>query len=123
MPEGTPMMQMGWEIYPDALEHSVRRAAGRAGVPVVVTEHGMATADDGARIRYTDAGLRGLLRCLDDGIDVRGYIHWTLLDNFEWMAGYEPTFGLIAVDRTDFTRTAKPSLQWLGDVARAGRLP
>jgi beta-glucosidase len=64
-----------------------------------------------------------LLRCLADGIDVRGYLHWTLLDNFEWMAGYRPTFGLIAVDRTDFTRTPKPSLKWLGDVALAGRLP
>jgi beta-glucosidase len=122
-PEGAPTMQMDWEIYPDALQHTVRLAAGHAGVPVVVTEHGMATADDAARIEFTAAGLRGLLRCLDDGVDVRGYIHWTLLDNFEWMAGYKPTFGLIAVDRDDFTRTPKPSLAWLGGVARAGRLP
>ena len=54
-----------------------------------------------------------------DGVDVRGYLHWTLLDNFEWMAGYAKTFGLIAVDRETFERTVKPSARWLGEVARA----
>jgi len=53
---------------------------------------------------------------------VRGYLHWSLLDNFEWFSGYAPTFGLVAVDRTTFTRTPKPSLGWLGRVARANEL-
>ena len=57
-----------------------------------------------------------------DGIDVRGYLHWTLLDNFEWMAGYAMTFGLIAVDRETFARTVKPSARWLGEVAKANAL-
>ena len=60
--------------------------------------------------------------CSADGIDVRGYIHWTLLDNFEWNAGYSKTFGLIAVDRQDFARTVKPSARWLGQVARRNGL-
>ena len=121
-PEGAPTMQTGWEVYPEALEHTVRLAAAHAGVPVLVTENGMATDDDQARIAYTRSALEGLARCLADGIDVRGYLHWTLLDNFEWMSGYAMTFGLIAVDRASFARTVKPSARWLGEVARANAL-
>jgi beta-glucosidase len=58
-----------------------------------------------------------------DGVDVRGYLHWSLLDNFEWQEGYRPTFGLAAVDRTDFTRTPKPSARWFGELARTRRVP
>ena len=120
--KGSATMQTGWEVYPEALEHTVRLAAAHAGVPVVVTENGMATDDDAARIAYTHSALEGLARCLADGIDLRGYLHWTLLDNFEWMSGYAMTFGLIAVDRASFARTVKPSARWLGQVARANVL-
>ena len=115
-------MQTGWEVYPEALGHTVRLAAEHAGVPVLVTENGMATDDDEARIAYTRAALEGLAECIDDGVDVRGYLHWTLLDNFEWTAGYSKTFGLIAVDRETFARTVKPSARWLGQVARRNGL-
>ena len=117
--DGVPTMQTGWEVYPEALGHTVRLAAEHARVPVIVTENGMATDDDDARIAYTDAALRGLASCIADGIDVRGYLHWTLLDNFEWMSAYSKTFGLIAFDRETFERTVKPSARWLGAVARA----
>ncbi len=121
VPDGVPTMQTGWEVYPEALEHTVRLAAEHSGVPVLVTENGMATDDDDARIAYTRGALAGLARCIVDGIDVRGYLHWTLLDNFEWMAGYAKTFGLIAVDRDTFVRTIKPSARWLGSIAHAER--
>jgi beta-glucosidase len=122
VPDGAPTAQTGWEIYPDALEHTVRLAAQRSGRPVMVTENGLATTDDDARRAYTDGALRGLARAVADGIDVRGYLHWTLLDNFEWMSGFAMTFGLIAVDRGSFARTIKPSARWLGEVARRNRL-
>ena len=115
-------MQTGWEVYPEALGHTVRLAAEQAGVPVIVTENGMATDDDEARIAYTRGALDGLAGCVADGIDVRGYLHWTLLDNFEWMAGFEKTFGLIAFDHETFERTVKPSARWLGDIARANSI-
>ena len=115
-------MQTGWEVYPAALSHTVRLAAEHAGVPVLVTENGMATDDDSARSAYTSAALEGLAGCIRDGVDVRGYLHWTLLDNFEWMAGYAKTFGLIAVDRETLERTVKPTARWLGEVARANEL-
>lgn len=117
-PDGAATMQTGWEVYPEALGHTVRLAAEHAGVPVLVTENGMATSDDGARLTYTRAALEGLAECIADGIDVRGYLHWTLLDNFEWNAGFAKTFGLIAVDRQTFERAVKPSARWLGEVAR-----
>jgi beta-glucosidase len=121
-PEGAATMQTGWEVYPAALGHTVRLAAEHAAVPVVVTENGMATDDDGARIAYTESALRGLAHCIDDGIDVRGYIHWTLLDNFEWNAGFSKTFGLVAFEHDTFVRTLKPSARWLGQVARRNGL-
>jgi beta-glucosidase len=121
-PEGTPTMQTGWEVYPEALAHTVRLAAEHARVPVLVTENGMATDDDEARIAYTRAALEGLAGCIADGIDVRGYLHWTFLDNFEWTAGFAKTFGLIAVDRQTFLRTVKPSARWLGQVAARNAL-
>jgi beta-glucosidase len=121
-PEGAATMQTGWEVYPAALGHTVRLAAGHAGVPVVVTENGMATDDDSARVAYTERALRGLAGCIDDGIDVRGYIHWTLLDNFEWNAGFSKTFGLVGFDQDTFVRTVKPSARWLGQVARRNGL-
>jgi beta-glucosidase len=93
------------------------------GTPILVTENGIATGDDQRRIDYTGHALRGLKAAIDEGIDVRGYIHWSALDNFEWVAGYGPTFGLIAVDRTTFERTVKPSARWLGAIAKANRLP
>jgi beta-glucosidase len=109
---------VGTTFRPDSLAMAVRHAWDvTEGVPILVTENGIATADDTERIRYTDAALRGLEETVAEGIDVRGYLHWSLLDNFEW-GHWEPTFGLIAVDRETFTRTPKPSLAWLGDVAR-----
>ena len=122
VPDGTPTMQTGWEVYPEALEHTVRLASEYAGVPVLVTENGMATDDDATRVAYTRRALEGLAACIADGIDVRGYLHWTFLDNFEWTSGFAKTFGLVAVDRETFARTVKPSARWLGEIATRNAL-
>jgi beta-glucosidase len=119
--EGVPVTQMGYEFWPEALERTVRRAAGQTGLPVVVTENGIGTDDDAARVEYVGRALAGVQRCLDDGIDVRGYFYWSLLDNFEWVLGYGPTFGLVGVDRETFVRRPKPSAAWLGQVAASSR--
>ena len=112
----------GWEYYPDAVGHGIRNAWARADVPVYVTENGIATADDPRRIDYTRGALNAVEACVADGIDVRGYLHWSALDNYEW-GSFRPTFGLIGWDRETFARTPKPSLAWLGAVARANGLP
>jgi beta-glucosidase len=91
-------------------------------LPLLVTENGIATAYDDERIDYTTHALQSVLDAIEDGVRVEGYWHWTLLDNFEWVHGYAPTFGLVAVDRKTFTRTPKASLDWLGRVAKANAL-
>ena len=121
--EGMPITQMGYEFYPEALEGTIRRAwDNTGGLPELVTENGIGTDDDAARIEYVSRALAGVRRCLDDGIDVRGYTYWSLLDNFEWVLGYVPTFGLVEVDHTTFERRPKPSAAWYGGVARANGL-
>lgn len=113
---------VGTAYRPDSLAMAVRHSwEMTGGVPILVTENGIATSDDHQRIRYTDEALQGLASAMADGIDVRAYLHWTLLDNYEW-GHWEPTFGLIEVDRETFARTPKPSLGWLGEVARRNGL-
>jgi beta-glucosidase len=92
------------------------------GLPVLLTESGIATDDDTERITYLAEVLRGVRRALDDGVDIRGYFVWSLLDNFEWDHGFGPKFGLHSVDRTTFARQAKPSASWFGAVAKANGL-
>ena len=117
-PEGVATNQMGEEIYPQALEATIREAHRIAGIPVIVTENGLATEDDTQRVAYLRTAVDGVASCLADGIDVRGYIAWTAFDNFEWIFGYGPKFGLIAVDRSTQERTHKESARWLGNLAR-----
>lgn len=114
--------QTGWEFYPQALESAIRHTARHAQVPILVTENGIATASDAERQEYTEQALAGLGRTLADGIDVRGYLHWSLLDNYEW-GSWAHTFGLVNVDRQTFGRTVKPSARWYGALARSGMLP
>jgi beta-glucosidase len=116
---GVELTQMGYEFWPEALEATIRYAASATGIPVIVTENGVATDDDTRRIAYVQRALQGVTNCLNDGLQVRGYTYWSALDNFEWMFGYRPTFGLIAVDRDTQMRTVKPSARWLGAIARA----
>jgi beta-glucosidase len=121
--DGVPVVsQMGYDYWPQSAEHTVRRAAEVTGLPVIVTENGIGTDDDRQRIEYLSEALAGVLRCLDDGVDVRGYFAWSLMDNFEWALGYGPKFGLVAVDRVTFERRPKASAFWFGDVARTNEL-
>ncbi|HEY5250427.1 MAG TPA: family 1 glycosylhydrolase [Acidimicrobiales bacterium] len=120
---GVALTQMGYEYWPQALEAVIRRAwEVTGGTPLVVTENGIGTAADTERIAFVTEALTGVRRCLDEGIDVRGYVYWSLLDNFEWALGYAPTFGLVSVDRQSLERRPKPSAAWLGAVARANAL-
>jgi beta-glucosidase len=116
-PEGETT-DMGYLYWPQCVEYTVRRAINLAGVPVIVTENGIGTADDRQRIRYVGDALAGLHSLLDDGLDVRGYFQWSLLDNFEWTLGYRPKFGIVEVDRTTFARTLKPSATWYAKATR-----
>jgi beta-glucosidase len=117
-----PVTQMGDEYWPQAVEHTVRRAAALTGCPIVVTENGIATEDDTERIAFLTEAIASAHRCLDAGIDLRGYFVWSLLDNFEWHLGYGPKFGLVGVAPGIFERRPKPSAHWYGQVARSNAL-
>ena len=121
-PQGAELTQVGWEFYPECVEEVVRYASKETGVPLMVTENGIATTDDHRRVEYVQRALAGLKRAIDDGVDVRGYVAWSLLDNFEWMSGFEPKFGIVAVDRATQRRTIKPSAALLGNIARTNSL-
>jgi beta-glucosidase len=121
-PADAPLTQMGWEIHPEGLYGALADAA-RSGLPVIITENGIATADDAQRIAYVRDHHAQVKRALDDGIDVRGYLYWSAFDNFEWNEGYRPTFGLIGIDRgNELERVVRPSARAFGALARSGRL-
>jgi beta-glucosidase len=133
VPQGLPTSDMGWEIEPDGLYRLLRRLADDyPQVPLYVTENGIALpdvvdangrVDDPERIRYIDTHLRACVRAIDDGVDLRGYFVWSLIDNFEWAFGYSKRFGLVHVDTATQVRTPKASASWYADVTRTRELP
>jgi beta-glucosidase len=121
LPPGTRRTQMGYEFWPEAVATTVRRVAALLpGKDILVTEHGVATDDDAERVEFIDRALHAELA---SGAPVRGYIHWSALDNFEWARGYGMRFGLIGVDRATQERTVRPSARHLGAIARANVIP
>jgi beta-glucosidase len=116
-PEGAELTQMDYEFYPEALEHVIRRVREDFKGDLIVTENGVAVSDDTRRVEFIRRALAGVENCLADGIPVKGYCYWSLMDNFEWQKGYSMTFGLIAVDRATQQRIPKPSLAFLGGLA------
>jgi beta-glucosidase len=120
---GIRRTQMGYEFRPQAVAATVRRIAELLpGKPIVVTEHGVAAADDRERVEFITDGLTALHELIGEGMPLRGYIHWSAFDNFEWALGYSMEFGLVAVDRATQIRTPKPSAAFLGGIARSNAL-
>jgi beta-glucosidase len=124
----------GWAVEPDALRQTLVGLRGRYGdrlPPVYITENGAAYPDapdadgrvhDPGRIRYLDGHLRAVRAAMEEGVDVRGYFAWSLLDNFEWSVGYSQRFGIVHVDFDTLRRTPKSSCGWYRD-AIAGTRP
>ena len=106
------------EFYPLSLANAVRYAHESSGRPILITEHGVGTDDDSVRSRLIPAALVELQKIVVAGVPVKGYLHWSLLDNFEWISGFKTKFGLCSVDRNTFKRTRKPSAAVYGAIAR-----
>jgi beta-glucosidase len=127
-PPGTPMTQNGWVIEPEGIRWIPRFYQNRYKLPVIICENGMSTADqpslDGAvhdtqRIDFLHRHLLQLHKALADGVNIRGYFLWSLMDNFEWSLGYKERFGLLHVDFTTQKRTLKDSALWYGEWIRS----
>jgi beta-glucosidase len=118
-PKDAELTQMSYEFYPEALSNVIRAVAKEFRGDIIVTENGIATSDDSRRVEFIRRALIGVEGCIADGIPVKGYCHWSLLDNFEWQKGFSMTFGLVAVDRANQTRHPKQSLAYLGSFGKA----
>ncbi|MDL2327542.1 family 1 glycosylhydrolase [Ruminococcaceae bacterium OttesenSCG-928-A11] len=105
--------QMGYEDYPMAVVNCARKAAEDFKGDIIITESGIGTDDDERRIEFIREALDGVEEMINDGIPVKGYLYWSLMDNFEWMVAYTRTFGLVAVDRATQQRHPKPSFAFL----------
>ncbi len=105
----------GWEYYPESLYHALTELKSY-DKPIYVTENGIADANDELRQQFIPAALTAMGRAIADGTDVRGYLYWSLLDNFEWDKGYWLKFGLIAIDRATQQRTIRPSARIYADL-------
>jgi beta-galactosidase len=115
--------EFGWEVHPQGFRQ-VLRTAGSYGLPVYVTENGLADGDDDLRRSYPLAHLRALRGAMRDGLArVKGYFAWSLVDNFEWAAGYYPRFGFFSYDPDTLARRERPSARPFRRVARSGSLP
>jgi beta-glucosidase len=106
---GPNFTMMGWRINPNGLYKEIQRVATRYGKPMMITENGIATADDKQRIWYMQNHLAAVGRAIRDGYDVRGYFSWSLADNYEWHYGYTATFGLATMNPKTYDRELKPS--------------
>jgi len=122
-PDAPRLTQLGNAPWPEGLLQVLRRVrdAGLA-IPIYVAENGIGTDDDAWRIEYIRSHLAMVARAVAEGCDVRGYFHWTSVDNFEWHLGWTAQFGLIAFDPVTFERRPKPSAAFLGEIARTGVL-
>ncbi len=136
VPRGLPVTAMDWEVQPDGLRRLLNRLqdeyTGPAGIPIYVTENGAAYTDepdssgfvdDQDRLGFFDVHVRAMKEAIDDGVDLRGYLAWSLLDNFEWAWGYHQRFGLVRVDYETQERIPKASALWYSRLAASNTVP
>ncbi len=108
---------LGWEIYPEGIYHLLLQLEGY-GVPIYITENGLADKDDTERESFIKEHLSWVNRAIEDGAGVKGYFHWSLIDNFEWALGFEPRFGLYKVNYDDFSREARSSASYYSEICK-----
>lgn len=112
---------LGWEMYPQGLRAVLARYR-QYGVPLVVTENGMATSDEALRVDFIEAHIRSMAFAMQDGADVRGYFYWTLFDNYEWTEGRSAHFGLAALDPDGHARIPRPAATAYEQICRSGQI-
>ena len=112
---------LGWDLSPADIQYALERLHRKYKLPLIITESGLADADDSQRQWFITQQLIGMQKALDEGVDLQGYLHWSLLDNFEWAYGTWPRFGLVKVDYKTKKRTIRPSAVWFGKIIKSLR--
>ncbi len=120
--DGKERSDFGWEIYPKGIYHVAKEAYARYKKPIYITENGISDADDDQRPDFLKEHLFWLHKAIEDGADVRGYFHWSLLDNFEWAEGFTQRFGLAEVDFETFERKLRPSGRLYGEICKNNKI-
>lgn len=116
--KGAELTQMGYEYYPECLEHVIRKVHESFKGELLVTENGIATDDDERRCDYIRTAMQGLKNCLNDDLPVVGYCYWSMIDNYEWQSGYGMKFGLMSLNRETQEHAPKKSLEVLGSFTK-----
>lgn len=109
---------LGWDMQPANIEYVLDRLHRKYHLPILITENGLADADDSHRQWWITQTLIGMQKAMAEGVKLEGYLHWSLLDNFEWDKGRWPRFGLAHVDYATGERTLRPSALWFGRVIK-----
>jgi beta-glucosidase len=123
LPPSTETTELGWEIYAPGFHRVLMDLSHRYKVPIYVTENGIADGTDTKHPRYILTHLAQMHRAIRDGADIRGYFHWTFIDNFEWLEGWRPKFGLLAMDPVTRDRIPRRSAALYSEIARANAIP
>ncbi len=121
-PEGCEVNDLDWEIYPEGLARVIRKYYEKCKLPIHITENGIADSIDQQRKKYLHDHLNAVHTCIQEGIPVKGYFHWTLIDNFEWMEGYEARFGLYAHDVATQERSLRASGKYYSKICKSKQL-
>jgi len=119
--EGDVVSDISWEIYPEGI-YNVLKDAQRYNVPVYITENGLADAQDSLRKNFIRDHLKWIHKAISEGVDVRGYFHWSFMDNFEWERGFDSRFGLVEVDYNTFKRTPRASAEYYAYISKTNQL-
>ncbi len=109
---------LGWDLSPGDIQFALERLSEKYKLPILITENGLADAEDTHRQWWITETLRGMRAAMDNGVKLEGYLHWSLIDNFEWAEGKWPRFGLAHVDYKTGKRTLRPSAIWFGKVIK-----
>lgn len=109
---------LGWDLSPANIQHALERLHEKYNLPILITENGMADANDKNRQWWITQTLIGMQKAMDNGVKLEGYLHWSLIDNFEWDKGFWPRFGLVAIDYKTLKRTPRPSAVWFAKIIK-----
>ena len=107
-----------WEVYPEGLYNMCKLLGRKLKKPIIITENGISTLDDNQRISYIIRHLAAIHRAMSEGVDVRGYLYWSFMDNFEWAEGYTQPFGLVNINYRTFERIPKSSAQVFAEICK-----
>lgn len=113
-----PVSDVGWDLSPDHIQYALERVYTKYTLPILITENGLADGEDSRRQWFITQTLSGMQKAIDNDVKLLGYLHWSLLDNFEWEKGRWPRFGLLEVDYKTMNRTLRPSAEWFGKIIK-----